>query len=314
MRITIKECAGLIKERDNILILTHKSPDGDTIGSACALSYALNNLGKKSKILFAEKVPAKYDYLINKLPKDDDFETDTVISIDIATESLLGSLYDYKDKIDICIDHHISNNLSAKVTLLDGYAAAAAEIVYELILELGVEITKDIANALYTGISTDTGCFKFSNTTARTHVIAAELMMAGAEVEDINHRMFESKSKASIELEKRAINTLEYFADGKIAVITVTADMLKETGAEDSDLDAVNAIPKKIDGVLAGITIKEKVPGEYRVSVRTHAPVNAAEICALFGGGGHIRAGGCTLDAPLDENKKRLIEAVENIL
>ena len=174
MRIDVKQAADFLRENNDFLILMHASPDGDTLGCGTALCGALQRLGKRAKAICPDEVPHKFDYLFNAIEKQE-FEPKTVVCVDIADTKLLGEMKEIGDKAELCIDHHISNIEYAKRTVLDAECGAACEIIYELIKELGVPFDKALASSIYTGTATDTGCFKYSNTTPRTHKIAAEM-------------------------------------------------------------------------------------------------------------------------------------------
>ena len=180
MRIDVKKCAAILKEQDNILILTHAHPDGDTLGCGFGLCRALIKTGKKARVINADDIPKKYNYLFEDMPQYD-FKENYIVAVDIATENLLGALVDtYASKINLCIDHHGTNTEYAEYLLLEE-TAAACEIIYKVILELGADIDKKTADCLYTGISTDTGCFRYASSTSSTYRIAADLIDKGAD-------------------------------------------------------------------------------------------------------------------------------------
>ena len=214
MRIDVKECARLLLEQDDILILTHAHPDGDTLGCGFALCRALLQKGK-------------FAYVKNEA--DIKFTPRYVVAVDVATEGLLGAIQG-KYHIDLCIDHHGTNTDYADRLLLDDGAAAASEIIYKVIREMGGPLDKGMANCLYTGIATDTGCFKFASTTPRTHMAAARVMEAGADVEKLNARLFESRSHARITAERMAMESLEYYFNDLCAVICLTWDQIESSG------------------------------------------------------------------------------------
>ena len=311
--ISALKAAEFLLEKDKFVILTHANPDGDTLGSGFALNASLRQLGKASKVICPDAIPSKFQFLVPD--SGDDFEYETVVAVDVADEKLLGELEDdFKGKVELCIDHHGSNLKYAQNLYLESDSAAACECVYDVIKALGVEITPYIANSLYLGMATDTGCFKFSNVTPRTHRYAAELMEFGADYDEINRVMFEVKSKSRIAMEKLVLQGMEFFCDGRCALITVTKDMIDSTGCEPTDLDGITALSRQIEGVLIGITIKEKEQGVFKVSLRTFEPYDAAEICKNFGGGGHKRAAGCEFKKPLDEIRKLLVEKVTEVI
>ncbi len=303
------EVANFLKEHDNFEILTHAYPDGDTLGSGFALCLALQQMGKNVRVI-TTNVPSKFLYLLNGV-KHQSFEVETIVSTDVASDSLLGSnMETYVGKVDLCIDHHGSNNFTAKNKYVDSSAAANCEIIYKLLVELGVDFTEEIADCLYTGISTDTGCFRYTNTTSDTMRIVASLMDLGCNSAYINKVMFETKSKEKIQLEHAVYDTIEYCADGKCAIIYTTLDMLKKLDVGDDEMEGLASIPRQIEGVLIGITMREKDGGFFKISVRTNDNINASDFCSIFGGGGHPAAGGCTIEGSLEEVKAKLKKAV----
>ncbi len=315
MNLNPKQVAAILAEQDNITILTHFHPDGDTLGSALALLRALRKMGKKVNFVNNDPVHRKYAYLWKGLKKQD-FEEKFVVAVDIATEELLGDALkeQYAGKIDLSIDHHPSNTMFAKDTCLEGDSAAAAEIIYYVIKELGVEFDGDMASCIYTGISTDTGCFKFRNTTARTFYIAGIMKELGADTETINEVMFEIKTRGELELERIMLEGMDYYFDDKLAIAVITQDMYKQTGTSEDECEYIASIPRQVAGVYVGVTIRERTNGTYKASVRTKPPIDASEICRAFGGGGHMNAAGCRFDGTLEEFKNKFITVVGEVL
>ncbi len=311
--ITAGEAAKILQSNDSYLILTHAHPDGDTLGSGFGLCSALRKMGKKANVICSDEIPAKFGYLT--VEGDETFEPQTVISVDVADPKLLGSLQaEYGGRVLLAIDHHSSNVKFAENLYLEGESASACECVYKVIKELGAEVTPFIASCLYTGIATDTGCFKFSNTTPRTHIFAAELIEKGADSAEINRVMFEVKTKSRLEMERRVLDEIEYLADGKCAIVTVSQKMINETQCDSSDMDGISALSRQIEGVLIGVTVREKTDGNWKISVRTFEPYDAAAICRVFGGGGHVRAAGCEFSCSLEETKAQLKAEILKVL
>lgn len=307
MGVTLKDIALKLKNSDNIYILSHQNPDGDTMGSAFALHYALKQLGKNSKILCTDDVPKKFEYFKEDY-EDIDFNPELIVTVDIAAPQLLGiKLEQYKDKIDICIDHHRTNSIQATLKYVDIEAAATCEIMYELLVELGIKFTKLIADCVYTGICTDTGCFKFSNVTSKTFKTAGDLVDLGCNYADINRYLFDTKSRGRIEMEKQVLENMEFYCNNKVALIVISQEMLKKTGVDSAEIDGISAMPRQIEGVQIGITMREREEGGYKVSLRTNEPIDASMICQNLGGGGHIRAAGCLINRELKEAKERLL-------
>ncbi len=309
--IDVKECASLLKEYDNYLILSHRNPDGDTLGSAFALKRALDLLGKKSMVRCIDDIHQKFSYLWDGIDNSD-IEYEKIIAVDVADKKLLGESFEdmYGNNVFLCIDHHMTNKKYSENLLLEDKAAAAV-IIYEVICELGVQITPEIASCIYTGLATDTGCFLFSNTTPTVHRIAAEVMEKGADYTTINRLMFETKTLSYLRLEQMAVSSIESHFDGKCAIMTITRKMFEESGSSSSECDGIAALPRKIEGVKIGVTIRERHDGSYKISMRTVEPYDAAKICGKFGGGGHSGAAGCDFNCSLDETKSKLLNIIK---
>ena len=309
--MTIEKVVDFLKANDNFEILTHNYPDGDCLGSGYGLCLGLQQLGKNARVI-TTALPKDFKFLLNGV-KEQDFRAECVVSVDVADEKLLGCNQEkYQGKIDLCIDHHKSNRVDAPLKFVDDTSAAACEIIYRILTEMGVTFTKEIANCLYTGISTDTGCFRYTNTTAATLRICADLLEYGCDSGYINKVMFETKSKKRIELEREIYDRMIFCCDDKCAVIYTTLEMTKDL--EDEDTEGISSIPRQIEGVKMGITIREKPDGIYKVSVRTNGDIDACQFCRQFGGGGHAAASGCTLNGDLQGVIDTLIEAAERTL
>lgn len=310
MSIDIKTAAKMLCEMDDIVILTHQNPDGDTLGCAFALYFTLTAHGKRVKVVNEKSIPKKYAFMYDGYTASD-FEEKFVVAVDVASTSLFGKgLEGYADRVDLCIDHHKSNTLYAKNTLLSSNVAAACEIVYDVILEMDGKISDKALLCVYTGVSTDCGCFKYSNTTIKAHEIAALAIERKIDVYRINQLMFECKSRAQLEIERAALSSLEYYFGGKCAVIAVPYSLLLKTGAEECDLDALPSMTRQIQGVDVGVVIKERNEGEFKISLRTGKSPDASAICSEFGGGGHAGAAGCTIYGDLDKAKSLILEVI----
>ena len=314
MKIDLKQAVEILNKNDNYIIVTHANPDGDTLGGGYALMRALRKCGKKAKVVNEKAIPKKYSFLVSE---DDEISEENayIVSVDIADPKLMGELEEkFGGKVQLCIDHHGSNVLYAEKTLLKSDSASVCEIVYEVIKEMQINIDKEMASCLYTGISTDTGCFRYSNVTSATHKYAGELIDLGAKHAEIDTLMFETKSPQHFALERLCLEGMKILFDGKVAIITLTQQMYAQSGADESCADAIASIPRQVEGVKIGVTIKEKASGEFKISVRTHEPYDASEICKKLGGGGHMRAAGCQVDCSIDEAIEKLCDVIEKVL
>ena len=301
---------------DDILILCHKNPDGDTLGSGAALCLALRRLGKTAAVLCSDPIPAMYAFLPITV-FDGSFAPRFVVAVDVAGIQLFGdknNMPRYAEHVDLCIDHHASNSGYAYESLVDGSAAAAAELLTSLIPELGVELTPDIAACLYTGLATDTGCFRFTNTTAATHRAAARLIEAGADVATLDERESECGSQARVEAERMALESLEYYYGDRCAMICLTWDQIQAAGVAGAELEDLTSLPRSIEGVEVGLTLRQQKDGSYKISVRTGNQTNACSIARRLGGGGHPRAAGCEISGNLDNAKHAILDEVKKEL
>lgn len=307
----------LISRHDNVYILTHQSPDGDTIGSGLALYYALTGMGKKARVLCSDKFHHRYKYITDGYV-DLDFQPEYIISTDVADTKLLGSLEElYGDKVDLCIDHHISNLEYAKNLLVSPHSSANCEVVYRLLKQMQVPFTEQIAKCLYTGIATDTGCFKFSNCNFETHKIAGAIMEEFPKVNygEINRILFDVKSVARIKVEREALDSIQYFLGGKCAIICITNEMVNRLNVSSDDFEGIAGISTQTEGVEVGIVMKEMKKGTFKVSLRSVNDVNVSKIAQNFGGGGHIKASGCRfVGISSDEVIQKLVNAVSEEL
>ena len=309
-RLSLAQTAELLKTKDDIGILLHRFPDGDTIGSGTALCRALRKLGKRAKLICVDTIPDKYEYM--SAGDEQVFDPQWYCAVNEATLPLLGNGFErYDGKVGLCIDHHGTNTQYADNLLLDAGCAACAMIVAKLIPLLGVDLDLEMAEALYTGISTDTGCFRYSNTTAETLRMAADFVEMGVRAATINQRMFETKSRARIELERMALDGIEYRCNDRVAILTITQEMIRKSGACDGDLEGLTPLPRQIEGVWVGLTLRQKIDGSFKVSVRTGTHADASAICELLGGGGHTRASGCEPKGNREEVIEQLLDAIK---
>lgn len=299
--ISIKKAAAFLLGCDGYLIYTHANPDGDTIGSSVALCLALRQLGKKASVFSVDGVPKKLSFLdtsvfIENEPENtDDY---TLLSVDVAGPKMLGRAKN--TKFALSIDHHKVNTIDCNKLLVMNDRIACGEIIYMIIDELGAKLTHDVAAAVYTAICSDSGGFRYDATKPETHIMAAECLKTGIDFAEINRRLFECKTVSQVELTKTAYQKLELLNGDRFAMVAITPDEVERCGATESDFDCINSIPREIDGVLASAVIRQKADG-IKVSFRSNANIDVAEISKNHGGGGHYHAAGFTFDGSFDD-------------
>ncbi len=312
--MTVKEAADWLGSHDRYLILTHKRPDGDTIGCAAGLCRGLRGLGKTAHICPGTGETHLFTPYLEGLLAPEGFQPETVVSVDIAARGLFtdtGKPW-LERGIDLAIDHHPSQEFFAKETCLDASRAACGEIIYEILAQLG-QVNAETALPLYVAVSTDTGCFQYGNTTAHTHRVAAALMDTGLDVFPLNKRHFRTKTWARLQVERLIVERMHRYEDGKIAVAPVSLSLLDEAGATEEDMEDIAAFLGQIEGVETSITIRELADGGCKLSVRTSGGLNATKVCAVLGGGGHAAAAGCTVNVGLKEAEEQVLAAIRQV-
>ena len=307
-------CKNLMRN-DNFLVFTHENPDADTIGSCFALVNTLRALGKKAYPACCDRIPASLsfmtegerDFHIENAPAD--FTPEYYISVDVASSAQLGAYRHLASRINLSLDHHATHENFSEYYLTDARAAACAEIVYHVINRLLIgEIPEKMASLLYAALAADTGGFRYANTTPITHKIAAKLIERGASHAEICRNLFECKTKTALAAEAFAMANVSYFCDGKISYVKITKADKKAHGFEDEDTyDVINVI-RRVDGVKVAILTREKDDGTYKISTRSSCEIDVSKICAIFGGGGHSGAAGCSVTPDMVET------AVERII
>jgi len=300
--ISLERAAQMIFSARNLLIFTHEHPDGDTLGSAFALKHALSERQISAYVVCCDPVPQYLQFVTDgceSLDLPEGGEWDLICAVDLADPDMLGRFKDrFADRIDLKIDHHRTSVPYAKFNYVDPEAAACGEIIFDLLAANG-DISAPVADALFTAISSDTGCFRYSNTTSATHEKAAALIDCGARAQKINHLLFEQKSPGELRALKLALDGLTYYADGRIAATVFTLDMKREFDLTDDDISPLYSLSRDIYGVDVGITVRQKdaAPDVFKASLRSDGTVDCAEICRAFGGGGHKGAAGCRVQA-----------------
>ncbi len=313
--IDTQQAAHRLKAAHALRVLAHSHPDGDTLGCAFALAWAAHRLGKDVCVLCEDPTPPMFAFMSEGLPQRER-EDGLLVCVDVADEHLLGERLGkrFGGQIALSIDHHAANRLFAAETCAYPTAAATAEIVSDIIDLLGVLMDQTIAACLYAGISTDTGCFRYSNTTARSHRYAARYMDLGVPTETLDRAFFETKTKTYAALERMAFEGLRFYCDERVAMIVVTQEMFRKSGSNEDEFIQLVPQTRQIEGVLVGVSFREREDGTFKISLRSHAPVDASEICAKMGGGGHARAAGCASGKPLEEAVAEVIGHITTAL
>lgn len=309
--MTAQECSQLLLSKNNILIITHTNPDGDTLCSAAALCSALRRAGKRANLFRNPAVTTKYMPHVEKYFAPKSFKPKYIVSVDVATEKMFAEGFD--GAIDLCIDHHPTNSHYAKKELVCPDKAACGEIVLAVIKEMCGGITQEEADLLYIAVTTDTGCFQYLNTNAATFRAAAELLEYGADTGMVNVKFFRKASRARLKLEGMIYSTMGFYRDGKISVAIITKEMLRQAGAGEEDCDDLAGLAGRAEGASVNITIRERDNGSSKVSVRTGRDVSSSDICAVFGGGGHAMAAGCTIDCPPEKARDMLLAVIDEV-
>ena len=312
----MKEIAEHLKSAQSVLIFAHTNMDGDALGSSAALCHTLRSMGKTSYIMVEDKTADNLVFMDKGYCTEDlDIvtEPDVCICLDCHGEDRMPKRYGrfMSGKTLLCIDHHATNAPFEGIAVVDSAAAATGELIYELFEEMKITPDKEAAEALYAAITTDTGNFQYSNCTKKTHEIAAALYEAGIDHNKVSVEIYESIAPGKIKLESAILNEVRFVADGKAAIAYVTQEMLDKTGTLMEDTEGVVAKLRSIRGVEVSALLKEKEDGIVKVSMRAKTYGNVAAICEAYGGGGHIKAAGCTLEMSMEEALAEITKAIE---
>ena len=311
--LSARGAAGYLEALDNVLLLTHVRPDGDTIGSAAALCRALRDCGQTAYLLPNPEITATYAPYAAPYWAPEGWQAEHIVSVDIADASLLPeNAQSYRDRIELAIDHHPSQTFFARNTCLEADSAACGEIVYEIIQHL-TALTADIALPLYVAVSTDCGGFQYGNTTARTHRIAAALMDV-VDVAAVNKTLFRTKSRVRLAMESRMVADMKLIDHQRVVVMEIPLSLRQEMQATDADIEELSALPALVEGTDCGVTLRELRPGTVKVSVRTGPRVDACALCRILGGGGHHAASGATVEGTLDEARMAVLAAYRRVI
>ena len=312
--MTIQETAAMLQTMDRVLLLTHVRPDGDTIGSAAALCQALRDMGKTAYLLPNAGTTETYQPYAEGYWGAADFEPDYVVSVDIAALSLLPeNAKKYAGRIHLSIDHHPSNEGFALHLCVMPEMAACGEIVYEIV-RLMTPVTQEIALPLYVAVSTDTGCFVYSNTSAHTHRVAAALLETGIAVAGVNKALFRTKSRTRLAMEAWMAEWAEYYDNDRVVIMQIPRSLCLDYRATEADVEELSSLAALVAGTDCGVTLRELEGGRVKISLRTGPRVNATAVCALLGGGGHAAAAGATISGSMKEAKQAVLQAIDMVV
>lgn len=304
------DAARYLQAHDRYLIVTHTRPDGDTLGSAALLCRGLRQLGKTAHILHNPEITPKYTNLVEGLTLPEIPEAATVIAVDVAAENMLQKNFPAGRAIDLRIDHHRTGSEFSKEALVDPVAAACGQIVYDLLTDMGAALDIPMATALYTAISTDTGCFRFANTQSHTLEVAARCAEVLPDLYGLNQKLFGLVRLTKLKLQSWLIENAVFLQDNQIAICPLPLEVERQLGVTEDDTENLSGYPRSIEGVKIAATLRETGDGRVKLSVRAVPDYDAGAICAKFGGGGHRGAAGATVEMTLEEATRSLIAAL----
>ena len=316
----LDEVCDFLKEKKNTLIIFHVRPDADAIGASFALKLILEAMGSKTFCTCESEIPSRLAFLTEKYQRSarfdnmsESFEFERVITIDTASPSQLGTLQSlFNDKIDLMIDHHENGTKYADYYIRSDYAASG-EIVYEIgqrLVEIGAleSVPKDAYDLIYAALTSDTGCFKYSNVSPHTHLCAAELIKAGVDTAEINHRLFDCKSEQMLAAEAAGFQNIKFFHNRKIAAVIFPYELKKQLGLEDEHLETLVDVARAVDGVRVAMSVRQSTEyRSFRISLRSSCAFDVSVVAKKFSGGGHVKAAACTIEADSIEFATRLV-------
>jgi len=309
--LTRNETAAFLLEHDRYTILSHRRPDGDTIGSSAALCLGLRQLGKTAHVLCNAEVSPRFAWLHEGLTKESVEEGDVLVSVDVASPGMLPKSFQHLlGKIQLRIDHHASATSFTDMELVDGGSASCAELVWDVLAMMGVRADRAIGEAVYVGVSTDTGCFRYANTTAHTFATAALCAKAGARVYELNQELFETNTLGRLRMQAWIVDHMKLLRGGEMAVVAIPRAVEESLGVTQDDMDNISSFPRTVAGVRMAATLRETADDGTKISVRAIPGYDATAVTVKFGGGGHKGAAGASLKMPLAEAAKAVEEAM----
>ena len=312
--LTRNECAEYLLNHDNFCILSHRRPDGDTLGSTAALCLGLRQMGKTAHVLRNPEITDHFRWLYEGLTKEDAEKGDTIVTVDVASPGMLPIAFQHLlGKIDLRIDHHASATSFTEYELVDGASASCAEVVWDVLKWMGVRADRAISEAVYVGVSTDTGCFRYANTTDHTFSVAAECARGGARVYELNQELFETNTLGRLKMQAWIVDHMKMIRGGEMAIVAIPKAKEQEIGVTEDDMDNISSFPRTVAGVCMAATLRETSDDGTKISVRAIPGYDATKVTVPFGGGGHKGAAGATLKMQLTEAAEAVEKAMLNI-
>lgn len=318
MRIDFDKCKNILNNANNIALFCHTRPDGDTLGAALALKLALSKKGKTVKIFCDEKVPSKFlnfgfdkHFHIELKEKIKNF--DLYVAIDCGDLGRLGAFYNkfINNKNTLAIDHHITHEDFCENTFVLGYSSTC-EIVLKIITDMNIPLDKEIATALFVGLSTDTGNFKHSNTNENSFLCARQLISFGIDIAEINRKLYNETSYIRLKLLGKSLSNMRRYFDGKLCIMYVTEKDFKDCNADITYTEGFTDYAISVDTAQIGVCISQNNANSFKISMRSKK-LDVSEICKFFGGGGHKQASGCVLCGFLEDVIDKIVRAVEDL-
>lgn len=306
-----------IKKAEKIAIFNHENPDGDALGSAFALKLALQGIGKCAEVFLRDGDDETKEYNLMYGTEKENFkieDCDLKIAVDCADIARIGTLSEQFCGNTAAIDHHVTHVPFADTTVVAADAPATGEIIFDLVNAMGAELTKSIAHNLYVAITCDTGSFKFSSTTPKTHMVAAELMKLEIDIAEISKVIFDTKSFKYLQAYKFGIEQLEMYENGRIALLAFEDADFAKLGIDEKGADGIVGLPRCVEGAEVGVYIRQRGENEFKVSLRANGSVDVSKVAMEFGGGGHVRASGCTLNMTLEDAKTAVVKAIKKFM
>ena len=312
--LTIPETAQFLQDHDGFAIITHRRPDGDTLGSAALLCRGLRQLGKTAHILENREVTPKYTYLVQGLTKAVPAEQDILVCVDVASPGMLPADFAHLAQgITLRIDHHRNDTPFTTHELVDPPRAACGQIVWQVLQQMGATLDEAMAIALYTAVATDTGCFRYANTQPETYEAAAACARVTGCLRELNHTLFETNSLARLRIQGWMVENALFLQGGKICICAIPLEVEQRFGVTEDDMENISGFPRTIDGVQIAATLRQDGNDRVKISVRCMPEHNASAICAKLGGGGHYGAAGASVTMTMEQAVQTMIGLLEHL-